>query len=231
MMLNYRLRCQKTPPFISARNATSCYGLDRGRFLPPRAFSNISTEVAAPLTHSAHKMETTAYVGPTARHSTAMDITQLYAAALGGFVTLFLLTYRLLSVINIHRTGATFYFLKYAFYPPIHRYLSTTRFELFLIVAFLVGNILGVCIDVKDVSELIARSALIFTLNLIPLSFGSHMNLIANTCGVRLPTYARMHRWLGRVAIAEGIAHVAAAVILKRASLRAPKDIAAVIVS
>jgi len=37
------------------------------------------------------------------------------------------------------------------------------------------------------------------------------MNIVASRCGVGLRAYARMHRWLGRVALMEGIIHFAAA--------------------
>ncbi|KAI1382607.1 uncharacterized protein F4822DRAFT_435284 [Hypoxylon trugodes] len=50
-------------------------------------------------------------------------------------------------------------------------------------------------------------------INLIPLFLGGCMNVIADCCGISLRTYARIHRSLGRVAILEGLIHVAVAIL------------------
>src|SRR5450432_2567218 len=87
-------------------------------------------------------------------------------------------------------------------------------------MAFLIGNILYITIRVKDIPGLIRRSGLIFIIILMPLLLGGYMNLIANYCGIRLGFYARMHRWLGRVVIVQGLVHTAAAVSLQKPDLR-----------
>ncbi|OCL05849.1 hypothetical protein AOQ84DRAFT_379187 [Glonium stellatum] len=104
---------------------------------------------------------------------------------------------------------------------------KTTRLDGILIVAFVVGNILCITIRFKDISRLARRSGLMSTINLMPLSLGAHMNLIASCCGISLGANARIHRWLGRVAIAEGLIHSAAP--LQKHNLRMQSDVAALI--
>jgi hypothetical protein len=100
-----------------------------------------------------------------------------------------------------------------------------------IIIAFLVGNVLYITIRVKDVPRLTRRSGLISIIILMPLLLEGYMNLIANYCGIRLSSYARMHRWLGRVAIVQGLVHTAAAVSLQKPDLYIPSDIGGLIIS
>ncbi|XTI90841.1 hypothetical protein V2W45_1241668, partial [Cenococcum geophilum] len=110
------------------------------------------------------------------------------------------------------------YFYKYVFYLQIHRYLRGSGkiilFNAVLILAFLVANILYITVRVKDISGLIRRSRLMSTINLTPLSLGAQINLITSRYGIRLSTYAQIHRWLGRVAIVKGLIYTAAAISL-----------------
>ncbi|KKY22692.1 putative ferric-chelate reductase [Phaeomoniella chlamydospora] len=53
------------------------------------------------------------------------------------------------------------------------------------------------------------------------------MNLIASGCGVRLDSYALMHRWLGRVAIVEALVHTVAAAVSHPLNFKRASDIAA----
>jgi hypothetical protein len=158
-----------------------------------------------------------------------MDDTQWYAIALGGLIGLSVITSLLLASSKKIRTYTKFHFLKHVYYPQVHKYLrgseKTTRFDLGSICVFLAGIVVCTAIQVKDVTALRRRSGLISIINLIPLSLGSRMNLVASYCGTSLGTYGRMHRWLGRVAIAEGLIHTAAAVSLQKPSLRTLSNI------
>ena len=57
------------------------------------------------------------------------------------------------------------------------------------------------------------------------------MNIIASCCGIKLSTYSRAHRWLGRVTIIEGLIHVVLAISSRKPDLRVLQDIASLIVS
>jgi hypothetical protein len=158
-----------------------------------------------------------------------MDVTQWYAIALGGLFALPFITCLILAIIKKTGPYTKLHFLKHVYYPQVHKYLrgseKTTRFDLGLICVFLVGIVLCTSIRVRDISALARRSGLISIINLIPLSLGSHMNLIASCYGISLGTYGRIHRWLGRVAIVEGLIHTAAAASLKKPSFRKLPDI------
>ena len=183
---------------------------------------------------------------PWGSQTASMDVTEWYAIVLGGLVALSIVAFLLLTIFKktgtflllaIFKAGtyAKLRFLKYVYYPQVHRYLSgsekTTRFDLVLIFVYLVGITLCTTVQVKDISALTRRSGFISIINLIPLSLGAHMNILANYGGITLSVYSRMHRWLRRVAIAEGLVHTAAAVFLRRPSLRILSDIGGLAVS
>jgi hypothetical protein len=133
-----------------------------------------------------------------------MDTTQLYGVALAAVVILLIVFYILRFLINIMRTYATYYFLKHVFYPQAYKYVrgssTTTRFDLLLIIAFLVGNVLCLTLGMRDRTDLLQRTGLLSTVNILPLALGSRMNLIVSRCGVGFAAYDRIHRWIWRVA-------------------------------
>jgi predicted ferric reductase len=100
-----------------------------------------------------------------------------------------------------------------------------------MIIVFLMENVFYITIEIKDIFKLTRRSELMFIIILMPLSLGGNMNLIVNYCGIGLDAYARMHRWLGGVAIVQGLIHTAAAVSLQKPDLRIPSDIGGLTVS
>ncbi|KAI9855644.1 MAG: hypothetical protein M1813_009690 [Trichoglossum hirsutum] len=160
-----------------------------------------------------------------------MDITQWYAVALGGLVSLSIIYYLLSSIVKIAHTYAASYFFKHVFYPQVHQFIrgsdEMTRFDVVLIVVFLIGNILCTTIGVEDISSLTKRAGLMSTINLMPLSLGGHMNFVASRCGIKLESYGRIHRWLGRAAIAESLVHVAAAASSQKPNLHVSSQAAA----
>lgn len=155
--------------------------------------------------------------------------------ALGGLVAISVIFYLLLSIIRIVCTYTTIYFLKYLFYLQVHRYIrgsgKTIWFDVVLIVAFLVGNILCTTIGVKDIPSFTQRTGLMSTINLMPFSLGGHLNLVASRCGIMFEDYGCIHRWLEWVAIAEGLVHTAAAASVQELSLHTLPQIAALTVS
>jgi hypothetical protein len=178
----------------------------------------------------------------------SMDITEWYAVALGAITASYLLFFLSVLIVRFCFPYVSLYFFKYFFYPEILRYLGgsdtatrilrylrgldiTTRLDAVLIAGFVVGNILCITIGAGDISGLIGRTGLMATVNLVPLALGGHMNPIVDCFGVRLGTYARMHRWLGRVAIIEGSVHSIMAAKSRKLDLHVPSQRAALIVS
>lgn len=106
----------------------------------------------------------------------------------------------------------------------------TTRFEAALIVAFVTGNILCVAIGVENTTTLSKRLGQMSTINLIPLALGGHMNLITNCCDIKVKNYQHVHRWLGRVAIVEGLVHSIMTAAASKPDLHTPSQVAALVV-
>jgi hypothetical protein len=117
--------------------------------------------------------------------------------AFSSLIASFILLYMLLSIIKRFRLNINFYFLKHLFYPQIYQLIrglnKATRFNIIIIISFLIGNVLCIIIKVKNTSGLIDRTGLISTINLILLFLGSHMNLIISYCGIIYKIYSHIH--------------------------------------
>jgi len=166
-----------------------------------------------------------------------MDITQWYGVGLGALAIAFctfglFIKFALSLGIKFVRTRTTVFFLKHIFYPRVHPLLGEmTRFNLILVVIFILGNILCVTIGIHNFSDLSNRTALASTINLIPLFLGGHMNWVVSRCGISFESYSCVHRWLGRVSIAEGILHAIIASVGDKAHFRSQSQKAGLIVS
>jgi len=170
-----------------------------------------------------------------------MDLTQWYAVALGGLVALLFLSHRILLIIRIALRYVARCLLKRKYHTKVHRYVRSsgkaTLFDVALIVAFVVGNVICLTLEVNDivslvnVATLVKRSGVICTINLVPLALGEHMNMFANWCGLSFGVYARTHEWLGLVAIAEGLVHITAGAVSQKLDLHTTSGIARLVVS
>ncbi|CAK7237495.1 hypothetical protein SBRCBS47491_009996, partial [Sporothrix bragantina] len=98
-----------------------------------------------------------------------------------------------------------------------------------VLFVFLLANVLVLAIGNRDAADFVRRSASLSLANLVPLFLGSQMNSVANVLGLRLRAYSRMHRWLGRVAVVEGLVHMIAAVVLHKPDVRQRADVAGII--
>jgi hypothetical protein len=158
-----------------------------------------------------------------------MDITQWYAVALAAIAALSIVFYMLGISIGFLRTYATYHFLKHVFYPRVHKHIrGTTRYHALLVVALLVGNV--VCL-MDDRTKALQRTGLLSIVNLVPLALGSHMNSIVSSCGLGYEAYNAIHRWMGRVAVIEGVIHVILAVVSQTPNLHSSTQVAALVVS
>ena len=68
-------------------------------------------------------------------------------------------------------------------------------------------------------------------MNLVPLALGSHMNSIVSSYGLGYEAYNAIHRWIGRVAMIEGVIHVILAVVSQTPNLHSSTQVAALVVS
>ena len=67
------------------------------------------------------------------------------------------------------------------------------RFNIVLVVLFLMGNIIYITVGVKDIASLIERSALLYIINLMPLALRERINPIASIFRVRLSASINIH--------------------------------------
>ncbi|KAM5349489.1 hypothetical protein ACJ41O_005994 [Fusarium nematophilum] len=95
---------------------------------------------------------------------------------------------------------------------------------------FLVANAVALSAGVGNVNSFIRRSGLISVINLVPLFLGGQMNIIASRCGIGLRAYTRIHRWLGAVAIIEGVLHAIVSVSRQIPDLKRRTDVAGIVV-
>ncbi len=65
----------------------------------------------------------------------------------------------------------------------------------------------------------------------MPLALGGHMNIVVSRYGITSRAYERMHRWLGRVAVVEGLVHASLATASRTPDLHDSSQVAALVVS
>jgi hypothetical protein len=85
------------------------------------------------------------------------------------------------------------------------------RVNIILVVLFLIRNAICITVKVKNITSLIRRSALLYTINLMLLALRERINLMASIFRVRLSASASMHKWLGSIVMAKGLVYIAAA--------------------
>jgi hypothetical protein len=67
-------------------------------------------------------------------------------------------------------------------------------FNISLVVAFIVKNVICLTLEVKDVTSLVKRFSIICTINLVLLALRGHMNMVASWCGLSLKAFTRIHK-------------------------------------
>ena len=88
-----------------------------------------------------------------------------------------------------------------------------------IIILFIIANVVGCALLVQSQSELSARLARMCITNLVVLFLGGRSNLIVDKI-FRLSNteYHLLHRWVGRVAVVEGLTHATLSIIKIRAA-------------
>jgi DMSO/TMAO reductase YedYZ heme-binding membrane subunit len=82
-----------------------------------------------------------------------------------------------------------------------------------------------------DRTKILQRTGLLSLVNLIPLALGSHMNSVVSCYGLGYKAYSAIHRWMGQVAVIEGVIHMILAVVSQTPNLHLSTQIAALVVS
>lgn len=114
-----------------------------------------------------------------------------------------------------------FLLLKHLCYPLLFRrkyWFSVTRAEGVLLIVYVIINSLGLGLgihSVLDLADLAHRAGLLAVVNLIPLFLGGRTNSLGDSLNISLHAYYFAHHWAGRMAIIQGVLHVALVVSLK----------------
>jgi hypothetical protein len=164
-----------------------------------------------------------------------MDNIQWYAIAFAVIATLVFCHYATIKIVDLIDSYVAFHFRKYIFYHRVPKllWLSSTAnwFHVLLILIYLVGNALCLSIRFTSREQLMQQAGLLSTVNLIPLALGGHMNIFANRISLQTDTYNRIHRWVARVVVIEGLLHGVLALTSQAPKIQSSSQIAAVVVS
>ncbi|EXK83410.1 hypothetical protein FOQG_12272 [Fusarium oxysporum f. sp. raphani 54005] len=162
-----------------------------------------------------------------------MDTVSWYAVALGGLTVLPILTYVIILLIAPIQRRGKILFRRYLAYPQIPKYLRRSRgtswLDIIVLSMFLGANAIVLSVGISDIAGLARRSGLVSIINIVPLFLGGRMNIIASSCGFGLRDYTRVHRWLGNIAIVEGLIHVFVSISDKSPDLNPRTNVAGLI--
>jgi hypothetical protein len=143
-----------------------------------------------------------------------MNIIQWYAISLAGVLAIFFIRQASLYAPSFYYF-ILFYLSKYFTSPLLiqRRYwTSVTSIQAIALLAYVITN--GVCmgIGVRNIKDLMLRSGMLASVNMVPLFLGGRTSSLAN--GVRIPlhTYYLVHHWVGRVAVIQGLLHASLAI-------------------
>jgi hypothetical protein len=152
----------------------------------------------------------------------SINATQWYAIAFSGIVVVLFVLRGFGRLFQMIYAFASLFFLKNLSYPQCHIYPKlfgrTTGIEALLIVTVITANV--TCLWVRPTSTLMNRAGLLSSINLIFLCLGGNVSFIPRSCGFPHEGYSRAHRWIGRIAVVEGLLHSIMAVVLRPSGYR-----------
>ncbi|UPX14878.1 uncharacterized protein EKO05_0005349 [Ascochyta rabiei] len=143
-----------------------------------------------------------------------MQATLVYTFAYGSTILL-LLCWRLSQFLTIRvRQRIISIFLKWFVYtvvsPRLNGSSDITVLSALLIIIILTGNIFASTLALEDQNDLASRLARLSSINMVFLYLGGRTNIIVDKVfRLSYTEYWLLHRWLGRIAAAEGIVHAA----------------------
>ncbi|KAH7345846.1 ferric reductase transmembrane component 3, partial [Plectosphaerella cucumerina] len=142
-----------------------------------------------------------------------MDAVAWYSVAVGGplaasiVINIALLTFSILGYVA-DRDILRFLSLKQVC-RGVRLWRTVTWLDLIAAAVFVTANAVAMSYDVRDTTGFIRRSGVLSVVNMAPLFLGTRMNVIASGCGLSLSAYIDTHRWLGIIAILQGLTHAA----------------------
>jgi hypothetical protein len=143
-----------------------------------------------------------------------MNVIQWYAIFLAGVLAIFFIHQAGLYALSFYNF-VLFYLSKYVTHPLIiqRRYwTSITGIQAVVLLTYMALN--GICmgVGVQNTKDLMLRSGMMASVNMMPLFLGSRTSFLINGIGIPLHTYYLMHHWIGRIAILQGLLHAILAI-------------------
>lgn len=141
-----------------------------------------------------------------------MNLTHWYAVAIAG--TAACLLFRRIGLVASEFLVSRFkaLALRSIAYPLlVHRryWTSVTRLQGAMIGSYYIINGFCMGLGIRSRADLIARSGMMASINLVPLFLGGRTSMLANFLGISLHTYYLTHHWIGRLVVIQSLLHVA----------------------
>lgn len=104
--------------------------------------------------------------------------------------------------------GVGLWWMKHVAKAPV-RSLRVTRFELLIVCAFGIGNLLSIGVGTSSLSTLSYRCAFLSMINATPLMLGEQLSLLGKLFHIRSDSWSLFHRVLGTFTVTEALIHCA----------------------
>lgn len=164
-----------------------------------------------------------------------MEITQIYAIAIGGIPFV-------LIILNVRQKVKSFIRFvslqtsRYLTYPKLlhrHQHLGPwSPANILLHVFYIAVNAFCIGFEASDIKSAGLRAANLSLINMIPLMAGHHLSVLADILGIPLHAYRQIHRAGGMMSLVLLISHVLVVLVTKTSfPLRTAENIWGFIVS
>src|SRR5258705_6552614 len=134
-----------------------------------------------------------------------MDITQIYAAAIGGvfFIPMLFNLLPHITPLIVHLSLFTSKHLTYPYLIRRHQFLGPwSPADGLVQLVYITVNVFCFSFRVSTISEAGLRAGTLSLINTIPLFAGPHLSFLADLLGVSLRTYRHVHRSTGLMSFA-----------------------------
>lgn len=142
-----------------------------------------------------------------------LTITIWYAISLGILVTtIALLSHPSLFIIMLIYNCFKRWFYQELWYPLfIHRryWGSVSRGQGLFVTAYIVMNGFCMGLGIQSTTDLISRTGVMASVNMVPLFLGGRTSIVVDLLGVSVHSYYLAHHWIGRVVVVQGLIHAA----------------------
>ena len=164
-----------------------------------------------------------------------MDISQVYAIAIGGNFCLLLILNSLPYIVRLVRYLSPLIskHLIYRYLLHRHRVIGPwSRASVIVQLIYITGNVFCFSFRASTISEAGRRAGTLSLINLIPVFAGPHLSFLADLLGLALSTFQQIHRSAGLMSVFLALFHVLIIVAFRPSfALSLPQNLFAVVVS